>query len=297
MDQLDLLILGGYFGSGKGSGKIGNFLLGLADRSGAGEKFISFCKVASGYTVSELAELVSQCGEPLRQPHPDVVGTPKETPDIWYEPRKAPVLQVNAAEIIYSKSFASGCTLRFPRVESVRKDKDYTNCTTVEEMKRLKEIRDGKLSGSTHLKDADAATPRKRVKLSGPSLGKAFIHQDYSLEKIETHNLKGKTIVVEPSKDVALKHRLERIAVKHGAKIEENVSRKRKPFCYVQTAGTVKAKNVIQQGAIDVIKHSWLLDCETNFRYIFFNYKCSFHPPRKFKCYCFFTAFLPNILY
>ena len=263
MDQLDLLVLGGYFGSGKGSGKIGNFLLGLADRSGTREKFLTFCKVASGYTVAELADLVTECGRSDKTPDADIV-VGKEKPDVWYDPRKTPVLQVNAAEIIYSKSFTSGCTLRFPRVESIRKDKDFTNCTTVEELERLKEIGDGKLFGK--LKDGDSATPRKRLKVdTGPVLGAAFRHKDYSNEKIETFNLKGKVLVVEPGKDVALKHRLERIVVKHGGKVEQN-ARKDRTSCYVQTAGTVKAKNIIQQGVIDVVKYSWLLDCEHEFR-------------------------------
>jgi len=104
--------------------------------------------------------------------------------------------------------------------------------------------------------------------MSGPSLGKSYLHQDYSHEKPITDNLQGFVFVVEPSRDDALKHRLERIAVKHGAIINQNVPRIKKKKCfYVQTSNTVKAKNVIRQGAVDVIKFPWLLDCEIEYRY------------------------------
>ncbi len=37
-------------------------------------------------------------------------------------------------------------------------------------------------------------------------------------------------------------------------------------FCYVETGFKVRAKTVAKRGECDVVKHEWLLDCETKFR-------------------------------
>lgn len=62
MDQIDLLVLGGYFGSGKGGGKITHFLMGLADRSGDTEKFVTFCRVSSGFSAADIDDMVGRLG-------------------------------------------------------------------------------------------------------------------------------------------------------------------------------------------------------------------------------------------
>jgi len=62
MDQIDLLVLGGYFGSGKGGGKITHFLMGLSDRSGDTEKFVTFCRVSSGFSAADIEDMVGRLG-------------------------------------------------------------------------------------------------------------------------------------------------------------------------------------------------------------------------------------------
>ena len=75
MDQLDLLVLGGYYGSGRGGGKVTHFLMGVADREEGGDtnRFLSFCRVGSGYTAAELQDPVAKCGRPLSKQPGDVV--------------------------------------------------------------------------------------------------------------------------------------------------------------------------------------------------------------------------------
>ena len=186
------------------------------------------------------------------------------------------MFQVNAAEIIASGAFAAGCTLRFPRMEMVRPDKDYTNCTTLVEMQQLRTMGQGKLFNNRKRPESSSpsSSPSKRARQaasrSRPMLGAAYRAQDYSTEIIETFELKGKIVVVEPSRDVALKHRLEKVVVKHGGTVEQNARRGR-TSCYIQTAGTIKAHNVVKEGAIDVVKASWLQDCSNKFRYVVSN--------------------------
>lgn len=68
-DNLDLLILGGYYGEGRRrSGAISHFLLGVTEPrdaskadsdSKAPRRYYTFCKVGSGYTDADLAHLNS----------------------------------------------------------------------------------------------------------------------------------------------------------------------------------------------------------------------------------------------
>ena len=48
--------------------------------------------------------------------------------------------QIKAAEIIESDRFKTGFTLRFPRVEMFRDDKNWFECMTVPEVEQLKEV-------------------------------------------------------------------------------------------------------------------------------------------------------------
>ena len=72
-------------------------------------------------------------------------------------------------------------------------------------------------------------------------------------------------IVVEPCSDVKIKQQLEKIIVKHGGTVEQNVRRGRTSI-YVQTTGSLKAKNVVKQGIVDVVKSSWMLNFDQTFR-------------------------------
>lgn len=81
---------------------------------------------------------------------------------------------------------------------------------------------------------------------------------------VETHDLKFKTIVIEPA-NAALKAQLEAIVVKLGGTVEQNCTYG-KTYCYVETGFKVKAKNVAKSKKIDVVKSGWLLDCASKFR-------------------------------
>ena len=50
------------------------------------------------------------------------------------------ILQIKAAEIIDSDKFKTGFTLRFPRVEKFRDDKEWYDCMTLPEVEELKKV-------------------------------------------------------------------------------------------------------------------------------------------------------------
>ena len=178
---------------------------------------------------------------------------------------------MNAAEIIYSSSYAVGSTLRFPRVENVRSDKDFSSCTSIQEIETIKTKGSGKLFGNKRLAmdtDTNSAPSLKRQKQSRKKtfdLHPGLKSIDLSTERIETFHLKGKIVVVEPCFDIEIKRKLERLVVRHGGSVEQNTKAGR-THIFIQTAGTIKSKNVVHQGVIDVVKSDWLIECQHTFR-------------------------------
>jgi DNA ligase 4 len=135
-DQLDVLVVGGYYGTGRRSGGPSHFLLAVAqapDLPGSyPSKFLSFCKVGSGYTMQELQEMNMKLDKHWR---PWTLTSPptflqlgpgqKEKPDLWVEPKHSFIVKVGAAELWDSDTFATECTLRFPRMKEARNDKPW----------------------------------------------------------------------------------------------------------------------------------------------------------------------------
>ena len=219
------------------------------------------------------------------------------TPDVWIHPSKSIILQVKAAEIVQSEIYSAGFTLRFPRVLNVRDDKSWTDCTSMEEVINLNNETGGKLvrrqdiilngenvgaivydnSGSINIDNA-AGNQKRRIGKGGSPLKrkkeKLDVPSSYKTADITdvvaaSNVLNGKVIVIEPTSNPKykdLKARLEKIVVKHGGIVEQNVAAG-KTYCYIETAGTARAKYVINSGLYDVVRSQWLIDCEKNFRY------------------------------
>ena len=331
-DSLDLIVLGGYYGSHSrgrsGAGNISNlpvthFLLGLIDLPSSGksftnedirddnssypETFRSFCRVGSGYSNKELFNLLQRLQPYFCPWSKDKTQQQKifdagirykkePTPDVWIHPTNSIVLQIKAAEIVSSELYSAGFTLRFPRVINVRDDKSWSDCTSMQEVISLNNETGGKLAkrlkielngveltevadidgGSFnpdvqstniyHRKGRKERSPPKRKKLDIPS---SYRTTDITNVVATSCALDGKVIVIEPTSNPKykdLKIKLEQIVVKHGGTVEQNVAAGR-TYCYIETAGTARAKYVINSGLYDVVCSQWLIDCDTKFRF------------------------------
>jgi DNA ligase 4 len=146
-DDLDLLIIGGYYGSGRRKGLLSHFLLGVLDDNLSNDDnlvFQSFCKIGSGYTLKELSDFNQKLNKKWLQF--DKKNPPKnilvsyEKPDVWIEPKDSLVVQIKAVEIIESDKYKCGLTLRFPRLEKFRDDKAPSDSLKLSELKSLREV-------------------------------------------------------------------------------------------------------------------------------------------------------------
>lgn len=138
-DTADLIVLGANLGTGQKGGLRSSFLMGVYDPQT--KRFKTVCKCANGFDDATLAKLQAL---PMVKCNVDTV------PD-WLDvdrtlvpafvvpdPKNSPIWAIEGAQ--FSKSnhhTAGGYSIRFPRLQSFRDDKDWTTATTLQELIEL----------------------------------------------------------------------------------------------------------------------------------------------------------------
>ncbi|NPA96184.1 MAG: ATP-dependent DNA ligase [Crenarchaeota archaeon] len=155
-DAVDLVVVGAFYGRGKRAGSYGALLVAAYDPDT--DTFKTVCKVGSGFTDEDLAELPKKL-EPYRIPYKHPKVDSEIQADVWFEP--ALVVEVIGAELTLSpihtccKGWVKpgvGISIRFPRFIRWRPDKSPREATTTKEiyemyMRQLKKIETKKARG------------------------------------------------------------------------------------------------------------------------------------------------------
>ncbi|XP_010483217.1 PREDICTED: DNA ligase 4-like isoform X1 [Camelina sativa] len=274
--DLDVLIIGGYYGSGRRGGEVAQFLVGLADRAEANvypRRFMSFCRVGTGLSDEELNTVVSKLKPYFRKSeHPkkappsfyQVTNHSKERPDVWIEsPEKSIILSITSdIRTIRSEVFVAPYSLRFPRIDKVRYDKPWHECLDVQAFVELVNSSNGttqkqKESESTH-DNPKVNKSSKREKKNVSLVPSQFIQTDVS-------DIKGKTSIfsnmifyfvnVPRSYSVDTFHKM---VVENGGKFSMNLNNS-VTHCIAAESSGIKYQAAKRQR--DVIHFSWILDC------------------------------------
>src|SRR3989339_178344 len=125
--DLDLVITGAEYGTGKRSGWLSSFILSCWD----GEKFLEIGKVGTGIKEKETAESGNVSFKELTEKLKPYIITEKGK-NVTIEPKI--VVAVTYQEIQKSPNYNSGLALRFPRFTALRPDKKPEQANTLKEI-------------------------------------------------------------------------------------------------------------------------------------------------------------------
>lgn len=124
MDTLDLVVIGGEWGSGKRKNKIGSYVLACYDN--IKNVFLEIGRVGTGLSDELLDSLTEQFSDLIESE--DGV-TIRIKPDVVFE--------IAFEEIQKSPNYPAGYALRFPRLVRVREDKTIEEIDTIEKIDRM----------------------------------------------------------------------------------------------------------------------------------------------------------------
>ncbi|KAI3951036.1 hypothetical protein MKW92_006920 [Papaver armeniacum] len=274
--DLDVLIIGGYYGSGRRGGEVAQFLVGLAEPSASNtypRRFISFCRVGTGLSDDELDALVTKLKPYFRKnEYPkktpsfyELTNHSKERPDVWIDsPEKSIILSITSdIRTVRSEVFAAPYSLRFPRIDRVRYDKPWHECLDLQSFVDLVNSSNGNTrgadyGGSQYNKPKRAKPSSKGDKKKAPIVPSHFLRTDVSGVTEETPifaNMMFYFINVPPTHSLDL---FRKMVVEHGGEFSMNRNDS-VTHCIAAERKGIKFEAAKRRG--DVIHYSWILDC------------------------------------
>jgi DNA ligase-1 len=137
-DHVDLAVVGAFYGRGRRAGSYGALLVAAYDSSD--EKYKTVCKVGTGFTDENLAEMPGRLDQYRVDSKPGNVDSLLEA-EVWFDPMV--VMEVLGDEItaspIHLAAFGeirkdAGLAIRFPRFTRWREDKSVDEVTQVGEI-------------------------------------------------------------------------------------------------------------------------------------------------------------------
>ncbi|KAI1465093.1 ATP-dependent DNA ligase [Daldinia caldariorum] len=278
-ESVEVIIIGGYYGSGHRGGVLGSFLCGLRAsendiKAGAkAETCYSFVRVGGGFSAEDLAEIRHltegkwKSWDPKKPPseYIQLAGGDKYQilrPDVWIRPSESLVISVKAASAGESDQFAKGVTLRFPRFRGMRLDRSWDSSLDFQgflDMKARaeKENEEKAMKMETHRKRATKRTKRDIV-IAGQDNTAPVIFEGPKTKVFEGLEFCVLTDCTTPVKKS--KTQLETLIKENGGKIHQRAN----PGTNILLIGekkVVKVASLIKAGDVDIIKPKWVLDC------------------------------------
>ncbi|KAM7512669.1 hypothetical protein LguiB_011544 [Lonicera macranthoides] len=276
--DLDVLIIGGYYGSGRRGGEVAQFLVGLAERSALNAyptRFISFCRVGTGLSDEELDAVVTKLKPYFRKyEYPkkvapifyQVTNKSKERPDVWIDsPEKSIILSVTSdIRTIRSEVFAAPYSLRFPHVDRVRYDKQWHECLDVQSFVELVQSSNGTTQKGADYESVLEAKP-KRGKSSKKGEAKNVSVVPSHFVQTDVSHIKGESLIfsnmmfyfVNSPRTNSL-DALHKMVAENGGTFSMNLNNS-VTHCVAADSKGIKFQAAKLHG--DVIHYSWLFDC------------------------------------
>lgn len=278
-ENLDCVIIGGYYGSGHRGGIKSSFLCGLrasqadieAGLAGP-ETFYSFFKVGGGLRAEDYAEIEHHTDGKWEEWNPKaasryivLAGGDRyyERPDVWIRPSESVVVEVKAASAERTNTFRVGHTLRFPRFRRIRHDKQWNNgALDLDEWESLeRKVEEGLRETREMEMEEKRRSTRKRQKRELTVAGEA---QFLPPVAVKSKLFLGKTFYLtggslNPKKP---QEELEKLIKEHGGICTKNPASVRDgkaiPLADRQTARSLAIRKM---EGVNIITPKWALDC------------------------------------
>ncbi|KAL5364118.1 putative DNA ligase [Aspergillus floccosus] len=278
-ESLDVIVIGGYYGSGHRGGMLSSFLCGLradgghSSQGASSTKCYSFCKVGGGFNAADYANIRHHTDGKWKEWNPKKPPTEyielaggdaqHERPDMWIKPEDSVVLCVKAASVSVSDQFRIGLTLRFPRFKRLRMDKDWKSALSVQEFLDLKsnveqEQREKEFSVDSSRKKRVKRTMKKPLAIAGYDSDAEIQYAGPS-----GHIFDGLNFFVLTDSNMPVKKskpELEQLVKANGGKFYQTNNAAPHTIC-VADRRTVKAASLQKSGNVAIVRPSWILDC------------------------------------
>jgi DNA ligase-4 len=278
-EDLDCIVIGGYYGSGHRGGRLSSFLCGLKPgpslkRSGAHEQLCwSFFKVGGGLTANDYARINYLTDgkwkkwDPKKPPTNiiELGGGDKqyERPDVWIMPEDSIVVSVKAASVHTTSQFRTGITLRFPRFSKIREDRDWKTSLTTQEFAMLRNNAEKEHKEKFKVNDErrKKRMTSKRKKILSLADDERGLKNTYGGPDTKTfENLTFFVVSGSSTPETKTKADLEEMIKTNGGKIVQSNTGK-EDLIVIGEKRTLKATSIEKQGKVNIVKPSWLFDC------------------------------------
>lgn len=269
MEDMDLLIIGGNYGQNKKQGKVATFVVALADSDVPGEtpsRWISIGCVSTGLSNEQREQLCAKLGphwKTFKDDTPDCLLIPKKKPDFWIQPENSILLEIRATELVESKEFATGYTLRFPRIVKIREDKPIKDAMTLEQLNEMVKDKPSVIKLNKNNIDMRSlrsapSTSRTRKRPAKPlEVAEQFKSKKSREVAPESKLLEGKEVCILSHDYLHSKNELERIVLSHGGIVVQNFSNE--TFCCVYGDKNAYVKATSKLRNFNVVHLRWLL--------------------------------------
>jgi DNA ligase 4 len=278
-ETLDCVVIGGYYGTGRRGGTLSSFLCGLRaskreieDGTAHPEKFYSFFKVGGGIKAEDYDEIQRLLPEekwedwnPKRaRQYIELAGGERyaEKPDRWIRPSQSIVIEVKAASVEDSQSFAVRKTLRFPRFRGIRTDKAWTDALDIDEWNELRfKIK----QDEDFRRRIEVEKKRKRAPNKRRNTGLHLADQTDAVTFEKSRLFEGMSFYI-PSGSETLdmkKKDLEVLVKEHGGTVVQNQARVGEGNAIgVGDRQTLLVQSLSRtEGVAFIISPKWLVDC------------------------------------
>ena len=278
-EDLDCIVIGGYYGSGRRGGILSSFMCGLrvdenqVNKGASPMRCYSFFKVGGGFSAQDYAEMKHltegkwKPWDPKRPPTDfiELAGgqLQYERPDVWIRPDESVVISVKAAQVTPTDSFRTGHTLRFPRFKSIRKDRQWDTALTLSGFQALKnnvelETDKKKMQVDESRKKRQKTSRKKPLTVFGSNVMLSTPYGGPATSVFKGQSFYIMTDSLDPEKKT--KEELEEMVKVNGGKIVQQRNSLMNTIC-VGDRRTVKVAALIKTGEVDIVRPSWIFDC------------------------------------